>query len=140
MWSPVSNMVAELERSNQLQKAHRSAGEPHIQTCGARSLCEEMAQKTVEAPQFQPNSAAVANQAWTKQQGRSSANRVLGERLNCFETNLTVTREVIQDKRHSHVSKVVLLTQALQSSLAPSCVATFKVGMTLGRPTPVNND
>ena len=45
-------------------------GEPHIQTSGARSFREEMAQKTVELPQFQPNSAAVANQAWTKAEGK----------------------------------------------------------------------
>ena len=42
--------------------------------------------------------------------------------------------------RQSHVSKVAVLTQAPQSSLAPSCVATFKVGMTLGRPTPLNKN
>ena len=63
MLSPVFNMVTERERSNQISEGAEVGGEPHIQTSGARSFCEEMAQKTVQVPQLQPNSAAVANQA-----------------------------------------------------------------------------
>ena len=87
MLSAVSNMVAELERSNQLQKAQRSAGEPHIQTC----VVPEVFAKRWHRKQLKCHSSSPKVQQLRIRHGRSSregARRTgfSGERLNCFET------------------------------------------------------